>query len=242
MNARLLVVSCPHRKPIQEVWRAYQRENWPDCPLPIDMLSPEKDIGWNANLLAYLDTIDEDFLLLMLDDHFPAESEPEEFTASIRSLVCLMSERPDIGMTKVQAQNAHPPEVVFSAWPRLREYDRDHHPFKRTNLVPTLFRTTFLKRLVKAVLAVITPELDKGRDGALHFEVIGTLLTENSAAFPERILGIHRPLPDYSCAGSLFRSVDGDAVREGRLKLLTGTDAESLRRMTQGIAGLEAFA
>lgn len=242
MNARLLVVSCPRRKPIQDVWRAYQRENWPDCPLPIDMLSPENDVGWNANLLAYLKTVDEDFVLLMLDDHFPAESQPKEFTSNIRSLMGLMIERPDIGMVKVQAGNAHPPEIVFPAWPRLREYDREHHPFKRTNLVPTLFRTTLLKRLVKAVLAVITPELDKGRDGALHFEVTGTLLTENSAAFPERILGIHRPLPDYSRAGSLFRSVDDDAVREGKLKALSGPEGESLRRMTAGMLGLEAFA
>lgn len=238
-NARLLVVSCPRRKPIQAIWKLCQQQHWPDCPFPIDMLSPEQDIGWNANLIQYLNTISESFVLLMLDDHFVDKALPGGYTANMQALLDLMTSRSDIGMVKLQAGNAASPEIPFEPWPRLREYDRAHHPFKRTNLVPTMFRRDWLLRLSTAVLKQCGPASDKGRKGALEFEVAGTLLTEDSIAWPERMLGIHRPNADGGGGQSLLQCIASDGVREGKMQT-----TEELRRLgidVKRITGIEAF-
>lgn len=217
MNCRLAVVSCSRRQAIQDGWKIFQKRNWPDCPLPIDFISPEQDIGWNANLIQYLSGISESFVLLMLDDHFIDRAERgESLTENVISVLELMEAQPDIAMVKVQAGNAWPPELEVDGWPHLREYDRQLHPFKRTNLVPTIFRKAWLQRLSAAVLELRGPERDKGRNGALEFEVAGTLLTADTEAWPERMLGIHRP--ENETAFSVLTCIDNDAVREGRLK------------------------
>lgn len=233
MSVRLVVVSCARRKPIQEIWFKCQRANWPDCPYPIDMVSPRVDIGWNENLIRHLRPITEEFILLLLDDHFPFTG---PWTENIRTAVSHMEERPDIGMMKLQAGNAHGPELEYEPWTRLREYDREPHPFKRTNLVPTMFRREWLFRLCHAVLEVCGPNRDIGRNGALEFEVAGTLVTENTAKFPEKMLGIHRYGPNGTGGDSLFESIDNDAVREGRFK-----DVDSLKPLYAGVEGIEAF-
>lgn len=241
-DCRILVVSCGKRRPIQELWAACQKAHWPDCTFPIDILSPANDVGWNANLLRWLETATSDLVLLLLDDHFIAESPAGQYTSNITAVIELLAERKDIGMIKLQAGNAHPPEIPFPAWPRLREYDRAHHPFKRTNLVPTVFRTEWLKRLTAAVLDQCREGQDVGRLGAIHFEVFGTDITESRTRWPEKMLGIHRPAPDYSMDGSLLTCMDSDAVREGRLKKMAGRSEETLQRLSAGIVGLEAFA
>lgn len=239
---RILVVSCAARKPLQDLWLAIQRAHWPDCPYKIDILSPVVDAGWNANLITYLRSIDDDLIAVFLDDHFICEAKPGEITENMATLVTMMTDRPDIGMCKLQAGNAAPPEIPFPLWPRLAEYDRAHHPFKRTNLVPTLFRREWLLRLASAVLDRLGPSQDIGRNGAINFEVTGTLLTEDPVAWPEKMLGIHRPNPDGGGGQSILTCMDNDAVREGKLKPMQGQEAETLLRLRVGIEGLEAFA
>lgn len=217
-DTRLLVVSCPKREAIQEIWRRCFAQNWPDCPYPVDMLSPTPDLGWNENLQRYLWVIEAEFILLLLDDHFIDPSDSANYTANIEKLLGIMRAHPGIGMCKLQAGNSWSPEVPFRPWDRLREYDRRHHPFKRTNLVPTLFRHRFLLRLSQAVLAYCGVNRDQGRQGALEFEVAGTLLTEDVVAWPERILGIHRPNDDVG-TNSLLSCIANDGVREGRLQV-----------------------
>jgi hypothetical protein len=243
-EARLLVVSCPHRRPIQDIWNACQKAHWPDCPFPIDMLSPEPDLGWNANLIQYLETVSEELILLLLDDHFVEQAPPGECNTGMAVLLQLMAERPDIAMVKLQAGNAHPPELPFPAWDRLREYDRAHHPFKRTNLVPTLFRKSWLQRLTRQILQECGTAGDQGRPGALHFEVSGTLLTEDAVAWPERMLGIHRPNPDGGGGRSLLTCIANDGVREGRLQIPEEKRRELLERSgfdVNAVSGIEAF-
>ncbi len=215
LDTRLVVVSCPSRQPIQVIWRNCREANWTDCPLPLDMLSPEKDVGWNANLVAYLESIGESFVLLMLDDHF---IEAGNNTANVLDAIGIMKNDASIGLIKLQAGNAWPPELPFERDARLGEYDREHHPFKRTNLVPTLFRRSFLLRLSQSVL-IVAPNNDKGRNGALEFEVAGTLLTESSKEWPERMLGIHRPEDGSLGSNSFLTCLANDGIREGRFNL-----------------------
>jgi hypothetical protein len=239
-DARLVVVSCPHRQPIQEIWTHCQQANWPDCPYPIDILSPTPDTGWNHNLLSYLIRVEEPLILLMLDDHFLGKPEYYNYTDNMLGIVLLMMARPDIGMIKLQAGNAHSPEIPFEEMPILREYDRAHHPFKRTNLVPTMFRRQWLIRLCDSVLHIIGADRDVGRNGALEFESTGTKLTMDTTVWPERMLGIHRPHADGGGGKSLLNSISNDGLREGRFHIDL-TPLKELGIDPHNIKGIEAF-
>lgn len=232
MSCRIVVVSCPRRKPLQEIWWKCFYRNWPNCNYPVKVISPEDDIGWNANLIRVLEELDDEFILLMLDDNFLEPS--AEYSDNIKAVLTLMAERPDIGMVKLQAGGAHAPEIVFPSWTRIREYDRRPHPFKRTNLIPCMYRRTWLLRLSKAVLAECGPDRDKGRQGAIEFEVTGTKLTGDSANWPERMLGIHRPNPDGGGGWPLLTCYANDAVTGGKIR-------EFLRHLCEGVAGAEVY-
>ncbi len=236
MNCRLVVVSCPRRKPIQEIWKACQLANWPDCPYPIDIMNPDPDVGWNANLLKHLRTVSEEFILLMLDDNFINPAPAGQYTQNIADVLVLMEAMPNIGLIKLQAGGAHAPEIPFPQWNRLREYDRVHHPFKRTNLVPSIYRRTWLQRFSTAVLEAAPNTNDKGRLGALEFESTGTLLTADEIKWPEKMLGIHRPLPDGGGGDSLLDCIANDAVLEGKMRPI-----EPLMTLCKGVEGIEAF-
>jgi hypothetical protein len=229
-DCRIVVASCESRKAIQEIFRACFDESWPDCRFPVTVISPEVDKGWNANLIECLRSVDEKYVLLMLDDHF---LEPGDYTNAVDMALSVMDAY-DVGLLKLQDLNAHSPEIPFAVWPILREYDHEHHPFKRTNLVPTLFRRDYLMRLSQAVLDRCGHERDQARSGAIEFEVTGTELTENAAEWPEMMLGIYRPNPDGSGGEPIMRCTDGDGVREGKLK--AGLELE-----LAGIEGIEAF-
>lgn len=233
-NCRLIVNSCQSRKPLQEVWLRCLAESWPDCPFPLSIISPELDKGWNANLIDCLEQLSEDFILMMLDDNYLEPS--VHYTANMAAVVDTMVAHPDIAFIKLQAGGAHAPEIFFPEWHRIREYDRKHHPFKRTNLIPAMYRRTWLQRFAKAVLAVCGSARDVGRNGALEFEITGTLLTENPVAWPERMFGIHRPNPDGGGGDSLLTCIANDAVTDGKVR-----DIPSLRRLCEGIAGIEAY-
>ncbi len=232
MNCRIVVVSCPQRKPLQEIWKACHAKAWPDCPLPITILSPGNDVGWNANLIACLEPISEDFILLSLDDNFLEPS--EEYTWNISQVLSVMNDNPDIAMIKLHAGAAAAPEIEFPAWSRIREYDRRHHPFKRTNLVPCMYRREWLLRLSKAVLATCGHDADRGRQGAIEFEMTGTLLTADATAWPERMFGIHRPEPDGGGGHGLLVCYGNDAVTSGKIRPF-------LQHLCVGVEGAEAF-
>lgn len=236
LDTRIVVVSCPHRKPLQDIWLKRRETQWPDCPFPIDILSPENDVGWNANLIAHLDALIEPYVLLMLDDNFLGDAAPGEYTRNIDAVLRLMRNNPDFVLVKLQAGGAAAPELHFPDWERIREYDRAHHPFKRTNLIPTMYRRSWLRRLSAAVLAECGPERDIGRKGAIEFEMTGTLLTKDAALWPERMFGIHRPDPDGGGGHALLACIANDAVTGGKVR-----DMEPLRSLCVGVPGIEAF-
>lgn len=225
---RIVVVSCPSREQLQRIWKSCLAFSWPDCPFPVTVVSPENDAGWNANLVAALSRMSDDFVLLMLDDHFMLRG---ELTLNVNTALAFMRAHPEVAMIKLQLGNAHPPESRCAEFPRLGEYDRLHHPFKRTNLVPALYRRDWLLRLSSAVLAHIGPERDAGRNGAIEFEVTGTELTEDAARFPGRLLGIYRDEATGWRGESLLECMHNDGYREGHI--LEGV-VEELGRM--GIA------
>lgn len=236
LDARLVVVSCPHRQPIQQIWKHCQEANWPDCPFPIDILSPDPDVGWNANLIKHLRTIAEEYVLLLLDDNFIEPAPVGEYTSNMVAVLQVMTDHPDIALIKLQAGGAHAPEVQFYPWDRIREYDRAHHPFKRTNLIPSMYRRSWLIRLSSAVLQACGAPSDIGRNGAIEFEMTGTLLTKNRMEWPERMLGIHRPAPDGGGGHSLLTCMANDAVLEGRMRPIP-----VLQQLCVGVPGIEAF-
>ncbi len=221
-DCRILVVSCPKRKPVQDMWWICQKRNWPDCPFPIDVISPDLDIGWNTNLINYLKRYTEAFVLLLLDDHWIDSSIPaSELTVNMERVLDIMRAQPEIASVKVQAGNAASPDFDFTPWNRLGVYDRRDHPFKRVNLVPTIFRREWLKRLSDNIRFLISENLrwkDTGRFGALAFERIGTYLTMDADKYPELMLGINRDSHDPACTVSLLQSYGNDALREGRLQ------------------------
>lgn len=233
-DCRLVVVSCPSRAPLQEIWKRCLAESWPDCPFPVTIISPTPDVGWNANLIAALEALTESYILMLLDDNFLDPS--PNYTVNMRAVLELMSERPDIALIKLQAGGAHAPEIPFAPWPRIREYDRRPHPFKRTNLIPSMYRREWLLRFSKAILASCGPAKDVGRNGAIEFEMTGTKITGDATAWPEKMLGIHRPNPDGGGGDSLLTCIANDAVTGGLVR-----DIESLRRLCVGVPGIEAF-
>ncbi len=239
-DVRLVVASCPRYRAIQELWSRCLAAHWPDCPYPVSINSPEEDQGWNTNLVQFLDTITEPLVVLFMDDSCIAPITPEEgesWTETVRMAADLMTNHPDIAMVKLQAGGAHAPELHFPEWDRIREYDRAHHPFKRTNLGgPAMYRKDWLRRLSAAVLAECGTERDKGRSGAIEFEMTGTLLTKDETAWPERLLGIHRPNPDGGGGRSLLACIGNDAVTGGKVR-----EIPLLRQMCVGIEGIEAF-
>ncbi len=232
MSARIVVVSCPKRKPLQQIWRKCFEAGWPDCPYPVTLISPENDVGWNANLIACLETISEQFVLLILDDNF---IEPNaEYTANMERVIETMTKHSDIGLMKLQAGGAHAPEIEFADWKRVREYDRRPHPFKRTNLVPAMYRRSWLLRFCRAVLKECGPQRDKGRDGALEFEITGTRLTEDRANWPERMFGIHRPNADGGGGDALLVCYANDGVTAGKIRPF-------LAHLCEGVEGAEVY-
>lgn len=235
-DCRIVVNSCPRREPIQQIWKKCFAENWPDCPYPVIIISEREDLGWNANLIRCLETLTEEFILLMLDDNFIEPLQP--LTQNMESVLITMEAIPDIGMIKLQAGGAHAPEIEFTPWSRIREYDRQPHPFKRTNLVPCMYRRNWLLRLATIVLQTVKDEngSDQGRQGAIEFEVTGTKLTMDATAWPERMLGIHRPGPKGSGGDSLLMCTANDAVTGGSVR-----NIPVLRKMCVGVQGIEAF-
>lgn len=235
LACRLVVASCPKYAPIQELWLRALHANWPDCPHPVTIISPEDDLGWNANLIRFLETVSEDLILLFMDDNVIAPN--QDCTANIQLVIDLMSAHRNIAMVKLQAGGAHAPELKFEPWPRLREYDRRPHPFKRTNLGgPAMYRREWLMRLSRAVLKECGPKQDKGRQGAIEFEVTGTMLTANESAWPEKLLAIHRPNADGGGGDSLLICVANNAVTGGKVR-----EVEYLRSLCVGVPGIEAF-
>lgn len=216
---RIVVASCKGREPILDIWMVCKTAFWGDCIYPVDIIPLDEDRGWCANLIQYLDMVEDDFVLLMLDDHFVDPIQDGKISENIATAISIMESMPDIGMIKVQAGNAACPDLPFAPWDRLKEYDRRHHPFKRTNLVPTLFKRSWLRRLSQAILDSQGTEQDQGRNGAINFEVRGTLLTKNEIDWPERMLGIDRPNPDGGGGRSLLACISNDGVREGKLQL-----------------------
>ncbi len=221
-DCRLAVVSCPHRKPVQDMWWTCQKRNWLNCPFPIDVIAPNVDVGWNANLINYLRGHREPFVLLLLDDHWiDSGISSDELTANMESVLDIMRADPQIASVKVQAGNAASPDFDFTPWNHLGVYDRRDHPFKRVNCVPTIFRREWLKRLSDNVRFIMSENRrwsDKGRLGALAFERVGTYLTMDAEKYPELMLGINRESHDPACAASLLKCYGNDALREGRLQ------------------------
>lgn len=237
-DCRIVVASCPRYKPIQELWMRALKAHWPDCPYPISIISPEDDLGWNANLCRFLGTVTEPLVLLFMDDSIIDKAQDGTCSENVGQVCALMMRRPDIAAVKLQAGGAAAPEIEFPEWDRIRQYDRQHHPFKRTNLGgPAMYRREWLHRLTTQVLAIAGPERDQGRQGAIELEVTGTLLTEDEQAWPEKILAIHRPLPDGGGGRSLLSCIGNDAVTGGRIR-----EIPLLRELCAGIEGIEAFA
>ncbi len=193
-------------------------------------------MGWNRNLITLLDTIPETYILQMLEDNFieRPRASTGEWTPNLEMAIETMNAHPDIAMIKLQAGGAHAPEIAFPEWERIREYDRGHHPFKRTNLIPALYRRTWLHRLSSTVLSSIGPERDIGRNGALEFEILGTALTSDAREWPERMMGINRPLPDGSGGDSLLECYGNDAVTGGKLRPF-------LAYLAEGVEGMEVY-
>lgn len=183
-----------------------------------------------------MDGLYEQFIAMFLDDNFLEPPTDGTYTDNLNAAIALMTKYPDIAMIKLQAGGAHAPELDFPEWDRIREYDRRPHPFKRTNLIPTLYRRSWLLRLSKAVLANCGPERDQGRSGALEFESTGTALTADRIHWPERMFGIHRPERNGGGGRSLITCIANDAVTGGKVR-----EIESLRSLCVGVEGIEAF-
>ena len=220
-NCAVIVASCLAYAPICTVWHRCREVFWPDCPFPVTTIAPDHDPGWNAGILESIAGHATKYVILFLEDHFLEPTFDHSYTENVNRVIALADSDDSIGLVKLQTGNAWAPEIPFPAWPRLAEYDREPHPFKRTNLVPTLFRTKFLADLCNTILhrpfscrtIGVRHFGDKGRDGALAFEQLGTELTEDSTRWPERMLGINRADGHKSLLGSII----GDCVRHGKL-------------------------
>lgn len=206
MDPRLeiLVLTCDRYAPFWPIVAACWHAYWSDCPFRWRLLTNharpagyphlclDGDPGWNRNILKATEDMASPYVMLMGEDHFIApERNGNKYSENMTRVCDTLDENPDVGAVGVGT--FHPPELPWPAWMRLGEIDRTHHPFKRASpSCGKVFRVAFLRRLCAAVMESIGQGADVGRNGGINFEVEGTRLSENAAAFPERILACAR--------------------------------------------------
>ena len=221
-DCEILLPSCSKHMPVWPIWAACAAAYVPGMNLRwrivsdgSEALAPgwpvfwlKDDVGWCSNLLAALS--DRTFTFVWIEDFVPAPSTSgQRWADNVASALSVMRRDPSVGLLRLSM--AHEPELPYHGWDRVGEYDRESHPFKRASLQPGIWRTDFLRRLMKALLAQMPASKDVGVQGAYELEVDGTRLLCDAGAWPERCLGTRRAMP-------LLSPIIGDIVHAGRFK------------------------
>lgn len=189
--------SCDKFQHTWAVWEACWSKHWPDCPfshrIMTNHISGDRrlpighDEGWNASLIKSLQSVHSDNVLLALEDQWLSPCGDLRYTENALRCEQILDTHSEIGAVRMGVGAEC--DGKWEGWDLVGILDREPHPFKRTTLYgPTMYKKSFLERIASAVLANITREEDRGRDGALAFEIKGTHITRDSSAFPETIL------------------------------------------------------
>ncbi len=144
---------------IEDLWQPFFRlfrEHWPDCPFPVylgtqtatadfpnvaDFAPVETDLSWGSSLRSFLQQIDCENVLIMLEDFFLLEA-----VATEQVLAHLATLREFDGRVLRLSPNS-PPTIKLDGHPEIAEYHR-LAPF-RVSLQASIWKKQALLALLK---------------------------------------------------------------------------------------------
>lgn len=171
---RICVASCDKYHILVPGCTFFVRRFWDDRPWYLDILAntPQtkldelpynkvyvgEDQGWAANMLAYLEQLEDELLLLILDDYYLCVGANTELLEELREL---METNPDIAYINLRPWSddvLYQSEVLFGSWtlwqrigdkPIVGEYDKEAARYL-LSLQPGMWRASFLRGLLHA--------------------------------------------------------------------------------------------
>ena len=162
----ILVLSCPEREDVVPGYLRSRELYWPRPPGPVEILSDDTSRGWNARLQRRLASWNTEFLILQLDDFYYGR--PVDGQAISRAIEAMANDR-SIGI--VQLVGGVYPEIEYPL-SGFRRYDKKDRLYKRTQLTPTLVRTSLFVPMLARVVQRLSKEDDRGWIGAYNYELV----------------------------------------------------------------------
>lgn len=223
---RICIASCDKYHILVPGCTFFIRRFWDDRPWYLDILAntPQdrldelpynkvyvgEDQGWASNMILYLEQLEDELLLLLLDDYFL--SAPPN-TALLRSLVDYMGANKDVGYINLRPWSddiLHQSEVLFGSWtlwqkvkdkPIVGEYDKEAARYL-LSLQPGLWQTHVLRGLLHA------------EENGWQTEIEGT---KRAREIEGKMLGVLGPFPlpyvNISRYGIWRENQDGGTTR-----------------------------
>lgn len=244
---RVVCVTCEKYYALVPGFCFFLEKFWPDRPYYLDILAntsqPKleelpygkvyvgQDMGWATNMLAYLEQLKDELVLILLDDYFLCESAN---TKALEQAVALMENDNNINYTNLRPWSddiLYQSEVLFGSWtlwqkitnkPIVGEYNKEAACYL-LSLQPGVWRTKSLQGL-----------LCPGEDG-WQTEILGTKRARETGG---KMLGVLGPfiLPYINiCCHGVWRK-DGDTARDWIIKQV-GKDHWVYKELDAALSG-----
>lgn len=228
----IVVPSCYRFRDVWYPWCEFRLQFWPDCPwktvLITDRDDPERsalfdsvwtadvDLGWCRNLYDYLETIDDEHVLMTLDDMW---IDGRVKTAFVHFAYGYVKLHESIGLFRLcpapPGDDTHG-QKKFGGVPKRTKY--------RTSTAPGIWRTDYLRRIAGF-----------GWNTAWEFELCGE---KEADRMPERVVAVHE---NYRPLRVIYTAVTKGIWEPGALRRAAelGIDVDTSLRRTKdaGAAG-----
>ena len=174
-NARIFLLSCPGRQDVVDFWFFAQRAFWPDCPWPVDVLGESTIRCWARRLLAYVESVKEDWLLLFVDDavlQYPVDTE------KLDRCLCYSREHPRVGLfilSQWLVESFGDIGIPIEDLPGFAHFKRTREAYKTSGAIvpcPSLWRREALLNVTRDAVENMTPAMDDGFAGFYSWELM----------------------------------------------------------------------
>lgn len=214
---KLVIPSCYAYRQCWRPWMYFFRKHWTafqPTPVLLTERSDENDDGFTLcllaedrgfcrNLASYLETINDDWLLMVLDDHWICEP-VHEFATRLDVFAAALV---DVGVIRLHPSPG--PTVESQNWygeslPGTRY---------RISTAPSLWNRQYLLRLLNDILRCDISRPNGITGTAWDFEIIGTIL---SNAYPEKVLATRDPIIPFWNSAIVRGKWHPDVVKNAR--------------------------
>ncbi len=168
-------VSVPTCEAYRECWGPFHefiRRSWPDCPYVVDLLPDTKELGWCSSVAFWCEHIEDDFVLMILDDHW---IDGKVDTKAIVAMEKWIRQSKDIGCIRLHPSPGVQTNMEWGVHPIGQPY--------RCSTAPSIWRVSYLKEIAETVSTLA--------QSAQHFEAVGTAVANG---IPMRVIA---PREDY---------------------------------------------